>query len=211
MFHQLYVMPRDQEFILACSGGVDSMAIASFYQHGGKKPTLAYFDHGTGNKDGALPVIQEYAAKHSLRVEVGTIQGAKPKDQSPEEFWRNERYRWLHSFQLPVVTAHHLGDAQESWLFGMMHGKPKLISACIEGGGKWLYRPFLTNTKEELLQWCVRHEVKWFEDTSNANTHYPRNRIRHVIMPEVLKINPGFAKVIRKKLLAGCEACIDLE
>lgn len=211
MLHQLFNFSKDQEFILACSGGVDSMAIADFYKRGGKKFTVAYFHHGTSQADAMEEVVLDWAVNNSNHCSLGSLKKSKPAELSPEEHWRNERYAWLHSYNLPVVTCHHLNDVAESWLFGAMHGRPKLIAEVIEGSGKWLYRPFLTNTKQDLIDWCVKHQVKWFEDTSNQDVKYPRNRIRHNILPEALKINPGLLKVLKKKILAGIDACVDLE
>ena len=63
--------------------------------------------------------------------------------------------------------------------------------------------PLLTTTKAELTHWCERHRVDWSEDKSNADVSSPRNRIRHNILPEVLKVNPGFLTVMRKKVIAS--------
>jgi tRNA(Ile)-lysidine synthase len=200
-------MPRERKFTLACSGGVDSMAVADFYHRGGKNFILAYFDHGTGNRHGSLPVISKFAETRGIEVVIGTITSDKPKESSPEEHWRNERYRWLISLGRPIVTCHHLNDAAETWVFSALHGNPKLIQhqgiASSYGNNEIVYRPFLTNTKDDLRNWCVRHEVEWYEDVSNTDTHYPRNFIRHELMPGCLKVNPGLLKTIKKKILIG--------
>lgn len=200
MLHQLHVFGRTTPFILACSGGVDSMAIADFYKRGGKNFTVAYFNHGTPNADKMEELVSKWAVNNRVKFLVGKIGSTpKPNDLSPEEHWRNERYAWLYSHNLPVITCHHLNDAAETWLFSSIHGESKLINPKIEGK---LYRPFLTNTKQDFIDWCVNHKVEWFEDTSNTDVRFPRNRIRHNILPEVLKVNPGFLKVIKKKYLA---------
>ena len=212
MLHQLLKLNRDNPFILACSGGVDSMAIADFYKRGGKKFEVAYFHHGTSQADQMRQVVVDWGWENEVTVNVGHIKTtAKPVELSPEEHWRNERYKYLHSIGLPVVTCHHLNDVAETWIFGALNGAPKLISPAIEGNGKWLYRPFLTNTKQALIDWCVQHNVKWFEDSSNTDVRYPRNRIRNNILPEALKVNPGLLTVLKKKLLSTTNACWDLE
>lgn len=198
MLHQLFDMPRTEHFLLACSGGVDSMAVADFYRRGGKNFTLAYFDHGTPRADAMSLHVRRYAERHGIPFITGQILLEKPKGQSPEEFWRLERYRWLTSHQEKVITCHHLNDAMETWLFSSLHGTSKIISP-ING---LVRRPFLLNTKQSLVEWCVRHDVEWMEDTSNADVKTPRNRIRHNILPECLKINPGLAKVIKRKIIA---------
>lgn len=200
MLHQLFNL-HSQSFILACSGGVDSLAITDFYRRGKKKFALAYFDHNTGNSVGALSVIRKYADQYNLQLHVGKLDSPKPPDLSLEEHWRNERYEWLTSFGVPVVTCHHLNDCAESWLMGTMHGSPRLIAYSFQYNNVSVHRPFLTNRKQDIIDWCLKHNVEWFEDISNNDVTHPRNRIRHNIMPEVLKINPGFLTVIKKKYL----------
>lgn len=211
MLHQLVKLERDNPFIVACSGGVDSMAVADFYKRGGKNFSVAYFNHNTPHADAMEEVVFKWASDNHIACLVGEIRGTKPANLSPEEYWRNERYGWLHSHGLPVVTCHHLNDVAETWIFGALNGSPKLIAHSIEGGGKWLYRPFLTNTKQALIDWCTKHNVKWFEDTSNTDVRFPRNRIRHNILPEALQVNPGLLTVLKKKLLPTTLECWDLE
>lgn len=189
---------RNTSFILACSGGVDSMAAASFFKRGNKNFRLAYFHHGTAQADHMMNFVKNWGSQFGLEVLVGNITSSKPKDQSPEEHWRNERYAWLNSFDMPICTAHHLNDVAETWIFSSLHGESKLIAS---KNGK-VFRPFLLNSKNEMTDWCIRNNVKWFEDQSNTDSKYPRNRIRNQIMPECLKINPGLLKVLKKKLIA---------
>lgn len=199
MLHQLFNIDRHQKFVLACSGGVDSMAIADFYRRGNKSFTIAYFNHSTAQSMHMQEHVQSWANQNKLNCDIGHLTNSKPKDLSWEEFWRNERYEWLKSFNLPIVTCHHLNDAVETWVFSSLHGNPKIISHRNNN----IWRPFLTNEKEELKQWCIEHDVSWVEDESNNCVDFPRNRIRHVLMPEIERINPGIKKTIRKKILAA--------
>lgn len=173
------------------------MAIADFYKRGNKNFRLAYFNHGTIQADMMQAFVGNWALKNDVIFYHGKISREKLKSESQEEYWRNERYHWLNSFNLPIVTCHHLDDAVETWIFSSLHGNPKLIAA----KNKMVYRPFLLNTKQELIDWCTRHKVEWLEDQSNKNVEFPRNRIRHNIVPEALKVNPGLHKVIRKKIM----------
>lgn len=202
MLHLLYNPPREQQFILACSGGVDSMAAADFFKRGNKKFIVAYFHHKTPQADRMQSFVQEWCRKNFAPFSIGELQGSKPKDQSPEEHWRNERYKWLLSFNQPVITCHHLNDVVETWIFSSLHGNPKLI-APING---LVHRPFILNSKQHMIDWCMSHNVEWFEDESNKDTNFPRNRIRHNILPEALKVNPGLLKVIKKKIIISMQS-----
>lgn len=190
---------KDTKFLLACSGGVDSMAIADFYKKGKKNFSIAYFNHGTSQADIMQDFTESWAKKNNISYLAGKISRLKNKDESPEEYWRNERYSWLKSFNLPIITCHHLDDVLETYLFSCMHGNPKLIST----NNGLVYRPFLLNKKSEFINWCLNNQVSWLEDNSNKDVNFPRNRIRHNIVPEAIKINPGIYKVIKKKILSS--------
>ena len=200
MLHQLFNIPRDQHFYIACSGGSDSMAITDFYRRGGKKFTLAYFNHSTPQADSMEAFVSAYAQQHKLPLKIGCLRLTKDRTSSPEEFLRNCRYSWFSELtgvnKDPIVTCHHLNDVAETWLFSSLHGNPKVIKPKRDN----IYRPFLLNTKKSLLDWCIRHNVSWFEDQSNTDVSIPRNRIRHNILPEALLINPGLFKVLKKKI-----------
>jgi len=125
---------------------------------------------------------------------LGRVARPRRSDESQEEYWREERYRFLFSLEGPVVTAHHLDDAVETWLFNSIHGKPRTIPY----RNRNVIRPFLTTPKSELVSWCRRKDLRWTEDASNSDVAYMRNLIRHQIVPNALQVNPGLRTVVRK-------------
>jgi tRNA(Ile)-lysidine synthase len=188
--------PWNRPFAIACSGGFDSMAVTHFFCMV-RKPILLHVNHGTGN-DSAEELVKAYADEHGLEVIIHRV-NPKNKDskQSWEEFWREERKGFFSKMDMPVLTGHNLDDAMETWLFGAVHGQPKLIPYNTEN----VYRPFILNRKEALKEYVIKNRIPWVEDRSNMDTKYPRNRIRHNIIPEVMEINKGFDTVIKKKYL----------
>lgn len=195
MIRFLHKLP--QECIIACSGGVDSMAVLSFLVAGKKKVTAAYFDHGTEFGSRSFDFVSSYCKDNNINFVSSKISQKKNKDQSWEEYWRDERYKFLHSFSEPVITAHNLNDQMENWLFTSFHGNPRLIPY----KNKNIIRPFLLTLKSEFYSWCKNKNIPFLEDPSNNDILFMRNKIRHDILPEVLKVNPGFSKVIIKKVL----------
>lgn len=206
MLSQLFNISRTTPFLIACSGGVDSMAVADFYKRGGKNFELAYFNHGTPQADQMESLVNKWAIFNEVKINVGKIKTTtKPKDLSPEEYWRNERYEWFHSVSngRPIITCHHLNDVCEGWIFSSLNGNPKIIkSISISPKKDLIWRPFLTTPKQDMINWCIKNNISWFEDKSNEDISTPRNRIRHNIMSEGLKINPGLFKVMKKKVIS---------
>jgi tRNA(Ile)-lysidine synthase len=156
---------------------------------------VAFYHHGTKTSDEAMEFVAKYCTEKNIPVLYGMIHNkSKPSDMSQEEYWRVMRYEFLDRLGNTVVTAHHLDDAVETYLWGCMHGTPK-VPQIYKGT---VVRPFLTTRKQELIDWCVRKNVPWIEDKSNDNTDFTRNYIRKELMPHALQVNPGLHKVVKK-------------
>ena len=183
---------------VACSGGPDSMAILSFLSsHGKRDVSVAYFNHGTLFGKGAEVFIRGYCLERELPLTIGMIGTIDRGDKSTEEHWRDERAAFLEGIEGTVVTGHNLDDAMEWYLFSTLHGKSKLIPYQRNN----IIRPFLTTSKKTLVSWCNRHSVPYTVDPGNTDEKYMRSIIRHKILVEALRVNPGFGKVIKKKII----------
>ena len=182
------------KLIVACSGGQDSMAALDFLKNGRREISAAYFNHGTSHSKDAEYIVVDYCRLREIPCVIGNISREKYNHESPEEYWRNERYKFFETLDYPIITAHHLDDVVEWWIFSSIHGNPRLIPY---QNGK-IIRPFLMTPKSEFTSWCERKNVPYIHDSSNKNVRFSRNRIRHNIIPEIEKINPGIRKNIKK-------------
>ena len=192
MIKLLGQLPRGPIWV-ACSGGVDSVVAVDFLRRT-REVRIAFFDHGTPTSRRAAEFISLNSQFHGLTVEMAAVVNQRPPDQSWEEFWREERYRFLESLDGPVVTAHHLDDAVETYVWRMCHGRSDTVPYRRNN----IIRPFLLTPKNELIDWAVRHRLDWVEDQTNQDTGYTRNHIRHRVLPELWKVNPGLSKIVAK-------------
>jgi tRNA(Ile)-lysidine synthase len=63
-------------------------------------------------------------------------------------------------------------------------------------------RSYLTTAKDDLLRYAIANSLDWFEDPTNENVDFTyRNRIRHRILPEALKINPGLLNTVKRRVI----------
>ncbi|MDB4337538.1 hypothetical protein OAA09_00810, partial [bacterium] len=109
-----------------------------------------------------------------------------------------KRYEFFESAtDRPIITAHHLGDVVENWIFTSLNGNPFLIPSQRDQ----FIRPFLSTEKKDFESWCNRKNVPFITDPSNLENKYRRNYIRNVMMPHVEQINPGIKKTIKKKVI----------
>lgn len=185
-------VPLPKQITIACSGGVDSMAIVDFLKRK-HDVTIAHFNHRTQHGEEASKFVSTYCTEHNIPMLYGTCRSERGTDESMEEYWRRERYDFLGELG-PVITCHHLDDCVETYIWSSLHGTPKVIPLTRNN----VLRPFLTTRKSEFIRWCTQHNVLWIEDHSNVDTKYIRNYIRNEMMPHVLKVNPGIHTLVKK-------------
>lgn len=188
---------------LAVSGGPDSMAMLDFISRNTlRKVTVLMFDHNTGVHKHAEELVTHYLGSRGLEheVKVGTISRDKNADESWEEYWRNERYKFLHSFDFPVLTAHNLDDCVETWLWKCSHGSPSVIPY----RNKNVIRPFLLTKKSSMVDWCNRYDVPYWVDPSNLSNNYMRGIMRNDVIPAMLRVNPGLYTCVSGVVLKQC-------
>lgn len=197
-----------KKLTVACSGGVDSIAALDFL-HRKHDVDALFIHHHTPDSINGFKAVHEYCSDKDIRVNVAFINKTVPQGVSQEEHWRNERYRIFHKFSSfspdawednkpsnIIVTCHHLDDCIETWVWSSLNGEGKIIPHA----NKNVIRPFRLTKKEEFVKWAKQNDLAWAEDESNSDTKHIRNYIRHEMMPHVLHVNAGIAKVIRKKI-----------
>lgn len=182
------------EFGIACSGGVDSMAILDFLINGKYNPHVIYFNHNTEHGHEAEIFITKYCEDNNLKLSIGRTD-LKP-ESNKEKVWSDLRYQYFSQFDFPIITCHHLDDCLETYLFSCLRG----FQSVIPYSKGHIIRPFLLNEKSVFEKWCSNKNVPFIQDESNDCLDYSRNRIRHKIIPEALLVNPGLKTVVRKMI-----------
>lgn len=155
-----------------------------------REVTPLYFNHGTKFGDKCEEFLKDIP-----NLKIGHLSRQLKRGESKENFWREERYKFFDQFtDAPVVTCHHLNDVIETMVQSLSHGKVRGIP---HKRGNYI-RPFLLVSKDEIREYVKRHKVSYLDDPSNDDISFTRNRVRHNVVPELLKINPGLYKSARK-------------
>ena len=127
MFKLLGSIPKEP-FLLAVSGGQDSMVFLDFLKrYPNNEFELLYFNHGTVHGEEAEKFLIQFCKENELILHIGRISREKQQGESPEEFWRKERYAFFETFSKTIITCHHLNDVVETYLFTSLRGCGKLI------------------------------------------------------------------------------------
>jgi len=195
MFQILGKIPKEKLFV-ACSGGVDSVAVLNFLANN-HDVGLAFFDHGTETSLKAKQFLLSPQFEQYDKMFDTVKNPVKPSNLSWEEYWRNERYAFLESIGHTVITGHHLNDAVETYVWRMCHGR----SDTIPYRRKNIIRPFLLNKKKEFVNWAISRNLNWIEDASNEDDRYIRNHIRRNVLPNLLTVSPGLFKIVKDKII----------
>ena len=199
MFKLACKIPSEIE--VAVSGGPDSIAALAFLAKSRRKVSAAFVHHRTKTSDESLEVVKRVCDHLDIKIRWTTLTPVEQEAKGLEATWREQRYEFLDMSGIPTVTAHHLDDAAEWWIFSSLHGEGKLIPRV---RGNYL-RPFLLSRKQSLIDFCDRSNLPYYLDKTNYFTDRPRVLIRNKIMYDCLKINPGIHKMIKKKYLKEME------
>jgi tRNA(Ile)-lysidine synthase len=69
-----------------------------------------------------------------------------------------------------------------------------------------LVRPLLHCTREDILDYATAHDLQWIEDESNANDSYPRNFLRHRVLPLLSERFPVYRETLARSAQHFAEA-----
>lgn len=192
-----------QEIGVAVSGGIDSMVLLSFL-HANKRNTVTavHYVHDSEYAEHELEFVDQYCIEHGIDLLVGHQVKTSQAGLSKEEYWRNGRYDFFKSLNMPICTAHTLDDVVETYLFTSMHGEGRFMNYSHAN----VIRPLFTSKKSQLIEYAEKFNVPYMNDPSNQDVDFAvRNRIRHNILPEVLKVNPGLFNMVRKRVIERME------
>ncbi len=74
-----------------------------------------------------------------------------------------------------------------------------------------LLRPLLDISRSALLDYAQQHALQWVEDDSNADDAYPRNFLRHRVLPLLEQRFPAYRETLARSARHFAEAAILLE
>jgi tRNA(Ile)-lysidine synthase len=210
-FHDTYIwyIKPDDVLVLAISWWVDSMALLSLvlWMHHREKIIVAHFDHSlrwdesNADRDLVANICKNKNIVFEVkRVDISLL--AKQEKMSIESMARRERYRFLESVRKKynaqyVLTAHHMDDQIETAIFNLIRGSKLGGIHALSQLNEYIFRPLISTSKREIQEYATLHNIEYREDSSNNDTRYLRNHIRHVLLPEFKVINPEYQKSLQ--------------
>ncbi|NLN25452.1 MAG: tRNA lysidine(34) synthetase TilS [Bacteroidetes bacterium] len=214
--HKNFPFLKDKKIVIACSGGLDSMVLADLLikLHYGVALAHCNFSLRGSESDGDEVFVNKYGEDKQLKVHTkrfDTHAYAETHKISIQLAARELRYRWfeklLNDFQYDyLLTAHHLDDDIETFMINLSRGTGLRGLTGIPMQNQKILRPLLDFSRAEIHEYAVKNNVIWREDSTNKNTDYMRNNLRHTVIPALKKVTPEFLQnfqTTRKNLQAA--------
>lgn len=198
------LLDKSQPIGVAFSGGEDSLYAAHILQKYKYRVTLYHFNHKLENGDDAIANNAEKAAKELGLTFISQNCKAAFTKGSKEDFCRKQRYKWLATIGGLMITAHHLGDATEGYLFNCLRGCPEYLPIPISStfGATTIVRPFIVTPKDIINHYIQKNDLAHLivHDYLNDDSKIMRIWIRKSLIPEI-KGRTNIEKVVKKKYL----------
>lgn len=189
---------RTDRYLVAVSGGVDSMALLDMVHRAGLDAVAVHVNYHLrgADSDADAALVQSYCDTRKIPCRVHDIELNRHRRGSGiQTRARQERYAWFEELRTAedldfILTAHHADDRLETFFINMLRGGGVRGLKSIPARRDHILRPLLDFSKAELIEYARHNEVVWREDETNRDDDYLRNRIRHHVIPPLSDLGP---------------------
>lgn len=193
-------LPNSTKFIVAVSGGKDSIALLHILKHLGVDVVAAHcnFKLRGDESDEDERFVQSFCELHAIKLECisfDTKTISQKQKTAIQETARTLRYNWFEELRVThkanyILTAHHANDLAETFIFNAARGSGVNGLKSIPAINGFIARPLLHINQQQINNYVLNQQLQFRTDSSNLSDKYSRNFIRHQIIPLLEQINP---------------------
>ena len=197
---------KTDKIALGLSGGVDSIVLfhllVTKYKESYKELVAFHINHGLREESyEEAEFVENFVKNYNVKFykkELNMNDLVRDSHTSEEMLARKLRYEAFEEMSsleggVKLVTAHHKNDQVENILMRLLSGRSMDYNLMIEEqttiGNLEVYRPLLNILKIDLEQYAAKNNLKYYVDSTNFDTDYTRNNIRHNIAPLLNDVN----------------------
>ncbi len=197
---------KTDKIALGLSGGVDSIVLfhllVTKYKESYKELVAFHINHGLREESyEEAEFVENFVKNYNVKFykkELNMNDLVRDSHTSEEMLARKLRYEAFEEMSsleggVKLVTAHHKNDQVENILMRLLSGRSMDYNLMIEEqttiGNLEVYRPLLNILKIDLEQYAAKNNLKYYVDSTNFDTDYTRNNIRHNIVPLLNDVN----------------------
>lgn len=132
---------------------------------------------------------------------------AATRGKGIEETARELRYAFFERVNADkIATAHNASDNLETLLFRLVRGTGIKGAGGIPPVRGRIIRPLLDCTSEDIRQYCADNGIPYVNDTTNDDSRYARNYLRHEVIPLLKRLNPSVEEAGARFIRSAAEA-----
>ena len=197
---------KTDKIALGLSGGVDSIVLfhllVTKYKESYKELVAFHINHGLREESyEEAEFVENFVKNYNVKFYKkelnmnGLVRDSHTSEEMLARKLRYEAFEEMSSLEggVKLVTAHHKNDQVENILMRLLSGRSMDYNLMIEEqatiGNLEVYRPLLNILKIDLEQYADKNNLKYYVDSTNFDTDYTRNNIRHNIVPLLNDVN----------------------
>jgi len=222
------VVPAGGSILLGLSGGVDSVVLLHLLQqispHHSWRLSALHVHHGISPRaDSWAAFCADLCARYGIPLRIEHVDIAPLRAHGVEAAARKLRHAAFARQPCDFVAlAHHADDQAETLLLQLLRGagvrgasampavslsnpsKRPLLTA--RAGAPNLLRPLLHCSRQEIIDYAAANKLQWIEDESNTDDSYPRNFLRHRVLPLLGERFPAYRDTLARSAQHFAEA-----
>ncbi len=204
------VIPEGSSICVGLSGGMDSVVLLHLLsqlasRHGWRLSAL-HVHHGISpNADGWADFCAALCERQAIPLHIERVDISPLRQHGIEAAARKLRHAAFARQPADLIAlAHHADDQAETLLLQLLRGAGvkgvaampllKPVSTTMPA----TVRPLLDITRADLLAYAQQYDLLWIEDESNADASYPRNFLRHQVLPLLEQRFPAYRQTLAR-------------
>lgn len=211
-------MTQRPHYLVALSGGADSVALLLWLLEKGEAAAAAHcnFNLRGDESDGDEAFVRRLCDARGVKLYVAhfdTRAEAARCGESIEMAARRLRYAWFarlcsdHGYDA-VAVAHHREDNAETLLLNLVRGTGLHGLTGMQAVQPGIVRPLLTWSRDDIEHYLKTQGQTFVTDSTNTDTHYKRNALRHEVLPLLARLNPQIIETLNATARRLSEATI---
>ena len=219
------LIPAHSSILVGLSGGLDSVVLLHLLHkiavRFSWRLSALHVHHGISPNAGVwADFCTDLCARHQIPLHIEHVDIKPLREHGIEAAARKLRHAAFAGQACDFVAlAHHADDQAETLLLQLLRGSgvrgaaampvlssPKWPMLAGRAGSHGVLRPLLYCSRQEILAYAEEQGLEWTDDESNADDSYPRNFLRHRVLPLLEQKFPAYRDTLVRSTRHFAEA-----